>query len=253
MLDETITSPSTTDKSQLQPHPRAQSIVRTALYAVSALSVMALCITIGANHKIVGDALKSISAVETATAQEAFPAPAQSETLVEKTAQTSAANASSASEVVSPFLASIRGGEVTQCAQIVPAFGEMLTVGSDYGAKSIWNPNAPDANPIYALVGMDYADESVSSSGAGFLYAAPNANGCQGAMVRVVPVAQPCSAIPRMLPEGSTVSDKLNSVQTYALGDEGTSMLIPANGSCVVVTIATATSIYTPSEASSTQ
>ncbi|TPK68328.1 MULTISPECIES: hypothetical protein [unclassified Mesorhizobium] len=141
----------------------------------------------------------------------------------------------------SPFLEHVKQAGVQACSTIFPVLGQVLTTGSKYSVKSLWNDQAADKHAVQALVGMDYSTEKYSGPAAGVVFASPTASGCEGAMVRVAPFASPCSEIPSVLPQGSKITDHLGQVEVYELGgNSGEALLLPTGNSCVVISIASA-------------
>ncbi|RWO76522.1 hypothetical protein [Mesorhizobium sp.] len=140
-----------------------------------------------------------------------------------------------------PFLEHVKQAGVQACSTVYPALGQILTNGTKYSVKSLWNDQAADKHAIQAFVGMDYASESYSGPAAGIVFASPTATGCEGAMVRVAPFASPCADIASILPQGSKITDHLGQVEVYELGgNAGEALLLPTGKSCVVISLASA-------------
>ncbi len=76
---------------------------------------------------------------------------------------------------------------VLQCQRIVQVTSGHLLEGADHQARSSWNETAPDARLFASTAVSRYAEGPVLST----LFAAPNAQGCDGGYVRVLylPVA----------------------------------------------------------------
>ncbi|RWO68821.1 MAG: hypothetical protein EOS17_16070 [Mesorhizobium sp.] len=140
-----------------------------------------------------------------------------------------------------PFLEHVKQAGVQACSTVYPALGQILTNGTKYSVRSLWNDQAADKHAIQAFVGMDYASESYSGPAAGIVFASPTATGCEGAMVRVAPFASPCADIASILPQGSKITDHLGQVEVYELGgNAGEALLLPTGKSCVVISLASA-------------
>ncbi|MCQ8870820.1 hypothetical protein NP945_03185 [Mesorhizobium sp. LMG17149] len=140
-----------------------------------------------------------------------------------------------------PFLEHVKQAGVQACSTVYPALGQILTNGTKYSVKSLWNDQAADKHAIQAFVGMDYASERYSGPAAGIVFASPTATGCEGAMVRVAPFASPCADIASILPHGSKITDHLGQVEVYELGgNAGEALLLPTGKSCVVISLASA-------------
>ncbi|MER9375206.1 hypothetical protein [Mesorhizobium sp. M0491] len=140
-----------------------------------------------------------------------------------------------------PFLEHVKQAGVQACSTVYPALGQILTNGTKYSVKSLWNDQAADKHAIQAFVGMDYASERYSGPAAGIVFASPTATGCEGAMVRVAPFASPCADIASILPQGSKITDHLGQVEVYELGgNAGEALLLPTGKSCVVISLASA-------------
>lgn len=140
-----------------------------------------------------------------------------------------------------PFLQHVKQAGVQACSTVFPVLGQILTTGTKYSVKSLWNDQAADKHAVQAFVGMDYATERYSGPAAGVVFASPTASGCEGAMVRVAPFASPCSDIPSVLPRGSKITDHLGQVEVYELGENaGEALLLPTGNSCVVISVASA-------------
>lgn len=140
-----------------------------------------------------------------------------------------------------PFLEHVKQAGVQACSTIYPVLGQILTTGTKYSVKSLWNDQAADKHAVQAFVGMDYASERYSGPAAGIVFASPTASGCEGAMVRVAPFASPCADIPSILPQGSKITDHLGQVEVYELGgNAGEALLLPTGKSCVVISVASA-------------
>ncbi|QND62858.1 hypothetical protein HB777_02285 [Mesorhizobium loti] len=140
-----------------------------------------------------------------------------------------------------PFLQHVKQAGVQACSTIYPVLGQILTTGTKYSVKSLWNDQAADKHAVQAFVGMDYASERYSGPAAGIVFASPTASGCEGAMVRVAPFASPCADIPSILPQGSKITDHLGQVEVYELGgNAGEALLLPTGKSCVVISVASA-------------
>ena len=140
-----------------------------------------------------------------------------------------------------PFLEHVKQAGVQACSTIYPVLGQILTTGTKYSVKSLWNDQAADKHAVQAFVGMDYATEHYSGPAAGVVFASPTASGCEGAMVRVAPFASPCADIPSILPQGSKITDHLGQVEVYELGgNAGEALLLPTGKSCVVISVASA-------------
>ncbi|ADV11153.1 hypothetical protein AB0V79_13440 [Mesorhizobium ciceri] len=140
-----------------------------------------------------------------------------------------------------PFLEHVKQAGVQACSTVYPVLGQILTTGTKYSVKSLWNDQAADKHAIQAFVGMDYASERYSGPAAGIVFASPTATGCEGAMVRVAPFASPCADIPSILPQGSKITDHLGQVEVYELGgNAGEALLLPTGKSCVVISLASA-------------
>ncbi|RWP77858.1 MAG: hypothetical protein E5W26_13535 [Mesorhizobium sp.] len=140
-----------------------------------------------------------------------------------------------------PFLEHVKQAGVQACSTVYPALGQILTNGTKYSVKSLWNDQAADKHAIQAFVGMDYASERYSGPAAGIVFASPTATGCEGAMVRVAPFASPCADVASILPQGSKITDHLAQVEVYELGgNAGEALLLPTGKSCVVISLASA-------------
>jgi hypothetical protein len=140
-----------------------------------------------------------------------------------------------------PFLEHVKQAGVQACSTVYPVLGQILTNGTKYSVKSLWNDQAADKHAIQAFVGMDYASERYSGPAAGIVFASPTATGCEGAMVRVAPFASPCADIASILPQGSKITDHLGQVEVYELGgNAGEALLLPTGKSCVVISLASA-------------
>ncbi|RVB69976.1 hypothetical protein EN906_14755, partial [Mesorhizobium sp. M7A.F.Ca.CA.004.06.1.1] len=140
-----------------------------------------------------------------------------------------------------PFLEHVKQAGVQACSTVYPALGQILTNGTKYSVKSLWNDQAADKHAIQAFVGMDYASERYSGPAAGIVFASPTATGCEGAMVRVAPFASPCADIASILPQGSKITDHLGQVEVYELGgNAGEALLLPTGKSWVVISLASA-------------
>lgn len=140
-----------------------------------------------------------------------------------------------------PFLQHVKKAGVQSCSTVFPVLGQLLTTGTKYSVKSLWDDQAADKHAVQAFVGMDYASEHYSGPAAGVVFASPTASGCEGAMVRVAPFATPCAEMPAILPQGSKITDHLGQVEVYELGGNGgEAMLLPTGNSCVVISIASA-------------
>ncbi|RVD19095.1 MAG: hypothetical protein EOS73_29165 [Mesorhizobium sp.] len=140
-----------------------------------------------------------------------------------------------------PFLEHVKQAGVQACSTVYPTLGQILTNGTKYSVKSLWNGQAADKHAIQAFVGMDYASERYSGPAAGIVFASPTATGCEGAMVRVAPFASPCADIASILPQGSKITDHLGQVEVYELGgNAGEALLLPTGKSCVVISLASA-------------
>ncbi|MBZ9710839.1 hypothetical protein LB543_29480 [Mesorhizobium sp. ESP7-2] len=141
----------------------------------------------------------------------------------------------------SPFLQHVKQAGVQACSTVFPVLGQLLTTGTKYSVKSLWNDQAADKHAVQAFVGMDYATDRYSGPAAGVVFASPTASGCEGAMVRVAPFASPCADIPSVLPQGSKITDHLGQVEVYELGgNTGEALLLPTGNTCVVISIASA-------------
>ena len=140
-----------------------------------------------------------------------------------------------------PFLEHSRQAGLKACSTVFPVLGEMLANGAKYSVTSSWNTKAPDKHAIEALVGMDYTSNGYSGPAAGVVYAAPVGSDCEGAMIRVTPIAAPCANIPSSLPQGSKLANTLGQVAVYSLGNNGgNALLLPSGNSCVVISVASA-------------
>lgn len=140
-----------------------------------------------------------------------------------------------------PFLEHVKQAGVQACSTVFPVLGQLLTTGTKYSVKSLWNDQAADKHAVQAFVGMDYATERYSGPAAGVVFASPTASGCEGAMVRVAPFGKPCADIASILPQGSKITDHLGQVEVYELGgNTGEAMLLPTGNSCVVISVASA-------------
>jgi hypothetical protein len=140
-----------------------------------------------------------------------------------------------------PFLEHVKQAGVQACSTVYPVLGQILTTGTKYSVKSLWNDQAADKHAVQAFVGMDYATERYSGPAAGVVFASPTASGCEGTMVRVAPFASPCADIPSILPQGSKITDHLGQVEVYELGgNAGEALLLPTGKSCVVISVASA-------------
>ncbi|MER8488826.1 hypothetical protein NKI94_14055 [Mesorhizobium australicum] len=141
----------------------------------------------------------------------------------------------------SPFLQHVKQAGVQACSTVFPVLGQLLTTGTKYSVKSLWNDQAADKHAVQAFVGMDYATDRYSGPAAGVVFASPTASGCEGAMVRVAPFASPCADIPSVFPQGSKITDHLGQVEVYELGgNTGEALLLPTGNTCVVISIASA-------------
>jgi len=130
---------------------------------------------------------------------------------------------------------------VQACSTVYPVLGQILTTGTKYSVKSLWNDQAVDKHAVQAFVGMDYATERYSGPAAGVVFASPTASGCEGTMVRVAPFASPCADLPSIFPQGSKITDHLGQVEVYELGgNAGEALLLPTGKSCVVISVASA-------------
>ncbi|MGX5826847.1 hypothetical protein [Mesorhizobium sp. 43Arga] len=140
-----------------------------------------------------------------------------------------------------PFLEHVKQAGVQACSTIYPVLGQILTTGTKYSVKSLWNDQAADKHAVQAFVGMDYATERYSGPAAGVVFASPTASGCEGTMVRVAPFVSPCADLPSILPQGSKITDHLGQVEVYELGgNAGEALLLPTGKSCVVISVASA-------------
>jgi len=140
-----------------------------------------------------------------------------------------------------PFLQHVKQAGVQACSTVFPVLGQILTTGTKYSVKSLWNDQAADKHAVQAFVGMDYATERYSGPAAGVVFASPTASGCEGTMVRVAPFASPCADLPSILPQGSKITDHLGQVEVYELGgNAGEALLLPTGKSCVVISVASA-------------
>ena len=140
-----------------------------------------------------------------------------------------------------PFLQHAKQAGLETCSKVFPALGELLTSGSQYQIQSFWNSEKPDEHAVQALVGMDYKNGSYTGTAAGVVFAAPTDSACEGSIVRVAPLARPCSDVPAILPEGSKLANNLGSVALYSLANNGgDALLVPAGNTCIIVSVASA-------------
>ncbi|RWC29672.1 MAG: hypothetical protein EOS27_14590 [Mesorhizobium sp.] len=197
---------------RVEPTPRRWP--RVAGYSLLGLVVAGLGFAAG-NYAAIANLIGSATAAQAETATPALPD--------------------------TPFLEHVKQAGVQACSTVYPVLGQILTTGTKYSVKSLWNDEAADKHAVQAFVGMDYASERYSGPAAGIVFASPTASGCEGAMVRVAPFASPCADIPSILPQGSKITDHLGQVEVYELGgNAGEALLLPTGKSCVVISVASA-------------
>ncbi|CAN7364082.1 hypothetical protein [Mesorhizobium sp. LjRoot246] len=197
---------------RVEPTPRRWP--RVAGYSLLGLVVAGLGFAAG-NYAAIANLIGSATAAQAETATPALPD--------------------------TPFLEHVKQAGVQACSTVYPVLGQILTNGTKYSVKSLWNDQAADKHAVQAFVGMDYASERYSGPAAGVVFASPTATGCEGAMVRVAPFASPCADIATILPQGSKITDHLGQVEVYELGgNSGEALLLPTGKSCVVISVASA-------------
>lgn len=141
-----------------------------------------------------------------------------------------------------PFQAHAKEAGLKACANVFPVLGQLLAGGAHYSLRTDWNVAAPDKHAVRSLLGLDLRSQDYSGPATGIVFAAPNGDACEGAMVRIVPYLQPCASVAAALPEGSTLSNALGATQVYDLANKsGQVLLLPADQTCVVITLAQAT------------
>ena len=112
----------------------------------------------------------------------------------------------------------VKQAGVQACSTVFPVLGQILTTGTKYSVKSLWNNQAADKHAVQAFVGMDYATQGYNGPAAGVVFASPTASGCEGTMVRVAPFA---ARVPTSRPffrkaaRSPTISDRSS---VYELG-----------------------------------
>ncbi|RWC47865.1 MAG: hypothetical protein EOS55_13370 [Mesorhizobium sp.] len=199
---------------QRRVEPTARRWPRVAGYSLLGLVVAGLGFAAG-NYAAIANLIGSATAAQAETATPALPD--------------------------TPFLEHVKQAGVQACSTVYPVLGQILTTGTKYSVKSLWNDQAADKHAVQAFVGMDYASERYSGPAAGIVFASPTTSGCEGAMVRVAPFASPCADIPSILPQGSKITDHLGQVEVYELGgNAGEALLLPTGKSCVVISVASA-------------
>jgi hypothetical protein len=148
-------------------------------------------------------------------------------------------NQAAAPAASSPFQVQANQLGARKCVNLFAGLGRMVTQGSSYGVQVEVNKAAPDANALQGVVGMTLNLPGLKGRAAGVVLAAPTVQGCQGNMVRVAPLAKPCSEVVKMLPAGSVAAGELSGVPLYNVPSSQDRVLLIANGagSCVAVSV----------------
>lgn len=124
------------------------------------------------------------------------------------------------------------------CAATYAQLGESLTAGSQYMLQTEVGRNDPDRQAAQGLVGLLYnGDKGFTGQAGGMVFVAPTANGCEGAMTRIVPFPQDCQAAAAMLPQGSTQLPSLAGIPMFQLGTGGQALLISSGQGCVAISV----------------
>ncbi len=142
-----------------------------------------------------------------------------------------------------PFTAKATAAGVKSCAATYGALGKVLTDGTQFMVQNQMGANDPDRHALHGLVGMTFhnsKDVGYSGPAAGIVFAAPVQQGCQGTMVRVVPLERSCQDVVSFLPKGSEPEQPLEGLPVFSLGGGGQAMLLPSRQGCVVLSIARA-------------
>jgi hypothetical protein len=138
-----------------------------------------------------------------------------------------------------PFHKHVSQAGIRSCANVFPALGQVLTLGSSYAVNTQWNSTSPDAHPVQAVTGMNYDMPDYKAQAAGIVFASPIGEGCEGNLVRVAPFQKTCEEVVGTLPKGSVLAETLSGTPLYNLANNtGQALLVPTGSSCVVVSVA---------------
>lgn len=130
---------------------------------------------------------------------------------------------------------------VKTCGKLFPVLGAGASAGGTVKVVTRWNDKAPNEGALLSFMGIGFGTGAEAGNGAGFVFAVPSGDRCEGASVRVVPVKMDCQTFAKTLPAGSQLADDLQGVALVNLPSGFQTMLIPSPASCVVVTAAGAT------------
>lgn len=204
--------------------------VRRSVVVVAALLVLAIGVGFGlAQAPIVSEFLAWYGNRTPAAAAQTAPAPA-------------AKGAVQAEAPDNVFAAHARDAGIKTCSSLFVTLGKTVAEGAQYAAQTHWSKAEPDRHSVQSLVGLTFGD----GAGAGVVLTSPLGLGCEGSLVRIVPIQQSCQAAANLLPPGSTQAQTLANLSIFNLAGGGQAMLIPAGAGCVVATIVHAASAAKP-------
>lgn len=182
-----------------------------------------------------------IAAAETNDKQ---PRPAQKQPQVKgpNTAQENAAPtepAQAGSTVESLFFEHASKGGAGACSDLYTALGKTITLGSTFAVQTQSATTDPAQHSLQGVMGMNFNNPNdYVGPASGVILAVPTAKGCEGNMVKVVPLPKSCAAAQSTLPEGSSRQTPLLGMDVFALPGGSQAMFMPAASGCVVVTVA---------------
>ncbi|MPR64270.1 hypothetical protein D7027_21000 [Ochrobactrum intermedium] len=136
-----------------------------------------------------------------------------------------------------PFEDHVKQAGVETCGAAFPAMGKLLTRNSQYMVQSKWNREEPERHIVEGLVGMQFDTPDYKGPSLGYVLAAPIDGSCSGAMLRITPFAQNCTAlVERLLPD-STPTGELEGLRTYTVSNGSQIVVMPIGENCVAVSV----------------
>ncbi len=129
-------------------------------------------------------------------------------------------------------------GGVQTCAATYSGLGINLTNGTQYMLQTQFSTKDADKHSVQGLVGMMFnIPNGYSGPAAGVVFATPTVQGCEGLMVRIVPLSENCADAEAKLPQGSVRRTVLSGNNVFALSTGGQAILMPAITGCIAISI----------------
>lgn len=133
-----------------------------------------------------------------------------------------------------PLVQQVRGIGLNRCAAVVAKMSQVRVDTPAAAPQSGWYSADPSHHTFQSVVGLKYPQTGAQALAA--IIAAPQGEaGCDGTLVQVYPVGQPCDQVRASIATGKDIAD-LQGVRVVVDANATRVFLVPgANATCVVV------------------